>query len=395
MSAEIHKLPTRDVKRFKRAGENLLLNTHSGIYYAKKSFDRYKIPPLFASTGFGEKEKQKARARVLELIKEHLDRYLGPNRDVATRRKNAVSVGQVMDEYLQSSDFRELRTRTQANKVDFIAELREHWGRYHIEANFSELWAAWLPGFRTLKRQRRIAVTEKQNIKNPRLRETFNDYAKTFNGVLTYARKKKYLNYFTPIPYLDKKKGQTGRVYTDEEITRLWHAMSANMQDQYLLCFESMMRKREAICLPKDRFDSKTGVITLRPEDVKTGSKTGRGRAFKVSEDLKARLLARINSNPDSPYFFPSPKNPMKPVNDNKKAWKGAVRRARLEGRCRWHDLRHSAITKALIDAGANPVMVSQYAGVSIRTIENVYLHNEAEKTAAVANVVKVKREKQ
>lgn len=395
MSAEIHNLPAKKDKRFKKAGEHMMLNTKSGVYYAKKAFHRYKIPTLFASTGFTEKEKQKAKARVLELIKEHMDKYLGPNREIATRRKGAISVAQVMDEYLESPEFKKLRANTKASKLLYIPELKEAWGRYHIEANFAELWGDWLPGFQELKAERRMAVAAKQKMLRPQLRKTFNDYAKAFNGALTFAKRKKYVTHFIAVPYLDKKQGQTGRIYTDEEITRLWNAMGANMQDQYLLCYESMMRKREAICLPKDRFDPKTGVITLRPEDVKTGSKTGRGRAFKVSEDLKARLVARITAHPESPYFFPSPKNPLRPVFDNKKAWKNSVRRAGIDGRCRWHDLRHSAITKALVEEGTSPVLVSQYAGVSIRTIENVYLHNEAEKTAAVANVVKVKRDKQ
>jgi len=392
VSAEIHNLPTKKVKRFKKAGEHMLLNTQSGIYYAKKSFERYQIPMLFASTGFSEREKQKAKARVLELIQMHMDRYLGPNRDIAARRKHAVSVGQVMDEYFASSDFKGLRKRTQENKLQFIPELKEAWGRYHIEANFAELWADWLPGFKELKSKRRLAMAEKQKMRRPQMRETFNDYAKAMNGILTFARKRKYISYFNPIPYLDKKRGQTGRVYTDEELTSLWRAMSAEMQDQFLLCLESMMRLREAIQLKKSRFDPVTGVITLLPEDVKTGSKTGKGRAFVVGQDLKARLIARINANPESPYFFPSPEDPMKPVQSNKTAWKNTKKRAGIKGKARWHDLRHTALTRAVLDKDAKPALVAQYAGVSIRTIENVYLHNEAEKTASIANVVRVKR---
>lgn len=48
----------------------------------------------------------------------------------------------------------------------------------------------------------------------------------------------------------------------------------------------------------------------------------------------------------------------------------------------------------ALLDAKADPVQVSEYAGVSLRTIQRVYLHSTSEKTKSVAHALSVIAEK-
>lgn len=393
MSADIHAFPKKK-KRFVSVGNNLMLNTSSGIYYVKKTFDRYKIPTLFETTRFGKSEKSKAKARALELIAKHLDKYLGATREQAAGRAKTVTMARVFDEFLEK-EVPKMRKRTQERYRSFLPELKEEWGRWSVASKFSEAWEDWLPRFKEKKRKKRIEIAARQKIKRPRFRETFNDYAKSMNEALKFAKKKNYISQKVSVPYLDKKKESPGRVYTDAEIRSLWENMGPTLQLQYLMCFEAMMRLREAICLHKSRFNPATGVITLLPEDVKTGSQTGKGRSFKVSPDLHERLIRQMNAS-DSPYFFPSPGNPEKPVFSNKTAWDTAKKRAGVKGR--WHDLRHSALSRALLpDENGNPpevspMEVSLYSGTSMRTIEKVYLHNDAEKTARVSNVVKVPR---
>jgi integrase len=183
---------------------------------------------------------------------------------------------------------------------------------------------------------------------------------------------------------------RAGRVYTESEIESLWAVMGEETRDQFALCFECMMRLREALYLAWDRINLETGEITLRAEDVKTGSKTGRGRSFIASPMALARLRQR-RAETRSSYVFPNPKG-SGPIRSNKTAWRAAKRKAGITGRARWHDLRHTALSRALLDARVNVVLVSEYAGVSIKTLQRVYLHSDSSKTATVADAVSVAR---
>jgi integrase len=209
------------------------------------------------------------------------------------------------------------------------------------------------------------------------------------NIILRYAYKQRQATHLVSLPNPDAK-ANAGRVFTAEEISKLWEAMNDDTRDQFVLCLECFMRLREALYLTWDRVDLISGVVTLRPEDVKTGTKTGKGRSFRLSDHAFERLKAR-RKRIDSPFVFPSPTDPAKPMHQNKTAWILAKETAGIKGRARWHDLRHSALTIALLDAKMDPILVSEYAGVSLRTIQAVYLHSTHDKTASVAGAVKIK----
>ena len=68
--------------------------------------------------------------------------------------------------------------------------------------------------------------------------------------------------------------------------------------------------KQIQIFLTWDRIDLETGKLTLRAEDVKTGSKTGKGRVFFVSPNALERIRARRKRDKtESPYVFLSTGN--------------------------------------------------------------------------------------
>jgi integrase len=192
---------------------------------------------------------------------------------------------------------------------------------------------------------------------------------------------------------LSDPKSKAGRLFTNAELSALWDAMSEDMRDQFVLAFECFMRLREALLLTWDRIDLNTGKLTLRAEDVKTGSKTGKGRSFFVSPNALTRLRAKYaNQVEPSPYVFPAPGLPDQPRNQNKNAWTSVKRKAGIKGRARWHDIRHTSLTKALLEQELNAAQVSEYAGVSLRTIQRVYLHSNEELTKNVANALSIAR---
>jgi hypothetical protein len=74
----------------------------------------------------------------------------------------------------------------------------------------------------------------------------------------------------------------------------------------------------------------------------------------------------------------------------NISAWRTAKKLAGITGRSNWHSLRHTAITRALMEHGVDRVHLSEYAGVSINTIQKVYLHSTAAHTAKIGTVLTI-----
>jgi integrase len=365
MSKPRLSLVEENPKQFQKIDGHLYRNTKTGIIYVIKTFKRYRIPRLFKSTS--EERIGKARGIADKFLDEHRQRYLGLQSSSGSPRGNSRQIREVIDELLKTVTPTK-RVGTQENHKIYLGILKKEWGSFDVNRINLALWNDWLTEFRSRSS-----------------RQTFGDFTKHMNLVLRYAYTHKYASHLLTLPNPDKP-SKTGRVYTEEEIDALYEAMNEETKDQYVLCFECFMRLREALYLTWDRVDFKEGTIALGAEHVKTGSKTGKGRTFKMSDLAIERLSKRPRT---SRFVFPSA-DPERPVHSNKKAWITAKRKVGIKGRARWHDLRHTALTWALLDQRRDPVLVSEYAGVSLRTIQRVYLHSTAEKTASVAGAVSV-----
>jgi integrase len=247
--------------RYVRVADALFLNTETGIYYARKTFRRYRIPDLFESTR--ETKIARAKAKRDQLISDHLAKYLRDEQPSSGRRAGKTAAA-VIDEILDTVTPSK-RKGTQENHKLYLGELRKEWGRWDISRITLAAWVDWLKAFRARKR-----------------RKTFADYAKHMNLILRYAYRQRYVTHLLVLPNPDPKGKSAGRVFSDEEIKSLWSVMSDETRDQFSLSFECFMRLREALYLTWERVDLETGVLTLRPEDVKTGSKTGKGRVFVI-----------------------------------------------------------------------------------------------------------------
>jgi len=349
----------------------LFLNDENGFYYVRKSFKKLRIPDLYESTK--ERTKGKAQAVANARIAEHQMKYLGVGSPFQTGRESR-RISEVIEEILRTVTPTK-RVGTQENHKFYLGELSREVGIYDVGKFSVTIWSDWLREFKKRKD-----------------RKTFDDYAKHMNLVMRYAYSRRYCSHLLVIPNPDKKREDTGRVFTKDEINRLWSVMSEDLRDQFVLSYECMMRLREALKLSWDRVDFDSQTITLRADDVKTGSKTGRGRIFRMSPAACERLKARYANRKNDRWVFPSPTGDG-PVNQNKTAWIEVKRKAQIKGRARWHDLRHTTISRALLEANANAVLLSEYAGVSIRTIQRVYLHSTADLTSGVAFTVKVDEE--
>lgn len=343
----------------------------SGVIYCRKKFSKLGIPPIFESTG--EVSLGRAKVKTQVLIQKHLNKYLGIDDSKIYGRRSSMALKDVIEEVLRD-DTPTLRATTQEKHRQFFSEIEEEFGGFDVNAITVPEFLLWV-----------------KRLRKKKSRKSFEDYSKHFNKLMRFAYERKYATHLITFPNPDGKKESIGRVYTMEEISALWDVMNDETRDQFVLCFESMMRLREALRLTWDRVCLKTGKITLRAVDVKTGSKTGRGREFVMSPHALERLRTRYSmSRPSSLYVFPSKGRKDRPTHYNKTAWTLAKKAAGIKGRARWHDLRHTAISRALLEARLSPLHVSEYAGVSLQTIQRVYLHSKAEQTQEVSKALNI-----
>lgn len=371
MSDNVH--PIRQAKRPTYVRVEPGIYRHSnGTLYGRKSLKHLRIPEFFES--LRTDKITVARREFQRKLEEHKARYLGGKTITERDERAGTTVGAVIDEIALTYTPKK-RGGTQKKHGFYFRELKEEWGTVDVNRLTLVMWERWLPGFKARKKTRK----------------TFDDYAIAMNIVLNYAHKHRYLTHPISMPPSDPKK-KTGRCFTDLELAALWGAMGEDMRDQFVLAFECFMRLREALFLTWERIDLETGKLTLRADDVKTGSKTGKGRVFFVSPNALERLRARRERITGSPYVFPSPEDPEQPRNQNKGAWATAKKNAGIKGRARWHDIRHTSLTKALLEQKLNPVQVSEYAGVSMRTIQRVYLHSNEELTRTVAGALSISK---
>jgi integrase len=364
------------------SGQDLARNRASGIYYAIKHFRG--LPTLNKSTG--HTDPRKARKELPRLIRAHLDRYESGQRAPG----ESPTVGEVIDE-VEETESPSLRKKTQAKRTFYFKRIRDEMGLGHlpIDQLSLKLWIARL-----------------EKVRAKRQRKTYWDYVKHANILIRYAYEQKYISHYITIANPDPMR-ETGTVFTTPEIQRLFSVMNEGTRDQFVLSYECCMRLREMLHLSWDRVDLESGEITLRAQDVKTGSKTGKGRKFIATPHALERLRRRkAEQIPPSPWVFPSPTG-KGPVDDNKTAW-NAAKTLVLEGDERlgikgdptfqhwgtWHHLRHTAISLILCEEKMNITMVSEYVGTSVSTLQKVYLHSKAEHTKGVTDSLRITNSK-
>src|SRR5690606_287361 len=94
------------------------------------------------------------------------------------------------------------------------------------------------------------------------------------------------------------------------------------------LGFEHFMRRSEVLLMPYSEIDFRNNVINLPA----WRTKIRKARSIPVNEKTMAKLKARKAAS-ESPFVFPSPRDPMKSVGrlGNQTAWEGAIARANAQ----------------------------------------------------------------
>lgn len=281
------------------------------------------------------------------------------------------------------------RARTQENHISYCADIIKYFGDVLLEDFDEEVYFDRLPD---IKQDKEIqAELRRKAGKGGTVRKTFRYLAVQLNTLFRYGYRKRKVSRLVKIP-LEEAEERPGRWIDHDTAKRLYEEMNEDGKDMYALSYGCCLRKSEGMLLTWDRFDLKTGLLTLRPEDVKTGSRTKRGRQIFVPEWIRLRLVARFERQQklNSPYVFPAKNDPSRPRRSIYTAWNSAKRRAGIQGRLRWHDLRHSGISYLIFICGLDIVKVSEFVGTSVRTLQRIYLHSRPENTRLVGEAIRL-----
>lgn len=174
---------------------------------------------------------------------------------------------------------------------------------------------------------------------------------------------------------------KVGKVYTDDELQRLLQNAGPDLKLQILMAVSMGMRKSEIMKLTWARIDMANRVIHLRAEDTKIR----KARSFAISAVVYRLLELRDRSKA---FLFPSPLNPNKPqVNGIERAWQRCKRAAKVIGR--FHDLRHTFLTRAFRSKNVNPALICFYAGLSLIEAQDRYLHFTIDDTREVVTAMR------
>lgn len=348
----------------------------SGIYYVRTSVQGKG--ELFKSTR--SRKKGEAKAIADEMIKE----FAGQKPGLRTGRIKMSKICEMaqaacLEESKQlDDDGIPLRSKN-TTEHDFynFPLISKLFGDYYADEMDELFWKGWV------KKEGR------------ELNRTLGDIAKYLSKSLSYAFDQKYLARKPRIKNPDKQRNKA-KVYDNAQIVTFYHNAEPDLQHLIILGAENPLRPHEncevqwsMVSFEKDEH-GKPIVIYRFPEWF---TKTREAREMTLSprsaEILRARYKTRDKA---SPYVFPSPKNPTtKPISKKmlSRMWGRMKERAGIpNAKIKFHWLRHSFYSKALLEALVPVSLVSEAGGTSIATLQSRYLKSTAQTTRAVSHAV-------
>lgn len=162
-----------------------------------------------------------------------------------------------------------------------------------------------------------------------------------------------------------------GRALSDEEQKRLLTALESHPRThlQARMAMRMAMRLSEILKLRVEEVNLEKRTIILDPNRLKTR------QARKVPIPISNTVyddLAKYVLDAKGIYVFPMDRNADEPQADNRHWWTRARRASGVQ--CRFHDLRHTAIT-AFVSGGMATEWISQVCGATPQVLGRVYSH--------------------
>ena len=346
----------------------LKLHSASGVYYVRK-FKAGK-GQLFKTTG----ETTKGRARIVadEMIAE----WLQGKRPTTGRRMRIKEICSVLEEFLKSEaehgDRRVITSKKDPRMLRVIATL---FGDLFADDLDEDWWANWV------------------TFEGRKLGIQLFDHAKYLSKVLTFAHRRKYISRKPQIKNPDAGRKAEPPTMGDAEIAALVdYAVKAKdvaLELKAALGYENGFRPGEIEGLRFDMvtFDGMSAIVDLPRWFVKANA-----RIIKVS-DRAAKLLRRMEALKTSPYVFPSPLDPSKPMSrkTHAKRWRIACKAAKVPPGRVVKSMRRGFYNRTLLELGLTVQSVALFGGTSIKTLQDKYLNRAPELTESVGQAIQIR----
>ena len=174
---------------------------------------------------------------------------------------------------------------------------------------------------------------------------------------------------------------QEMRFLTTDEARRLVDAATGPLKPFLIIALNTGMRRNEILTLRWENLDIDKGEIVVRPEV----SKSKRRRVVPMNEEVAAALL-KIEKR--GPYVFFNQET-KKNIQDIKGPFLTAKTKAKIKGRLRVHDLRHTAASWMVAD-GTDIMTIKEILGHASVVTTQRYCHPTREsKLLAVSRLSK------
>jgi integrase len=202
------------------------------------------------------------------------------------------------------------------------------------------------------------------------------------NLVLKFAFQNKRLDH-KPILHNPKKLSEVSKEFTDEEINSIMRESPEPLRLINYIALKIGARDDEILKL-------KWSDINYKLKQISLNGKTG--PRISVAPEALLELLKARQKTSVSKWVFPQITNPEKPLDNGTRHnyWDQARKRAGVEGR--FHDWKHTAITR-MLRAGMTVEWVSKQVGTSPEVIREVYDKLKIQEVPEIADAVTIEGE--
>jgi integrase len=351
------------VGRFERVEgyENLRRERTTGTLYVHK----YK-----AGRGrLMESTRTKSLSRARAYADTRISDWLTGSRGALSRVPSVSDVCRELKAYLRKEvEAEDRRPRTWEQDQTYLELLRRYFGHVRISEIDEDWWDTWV------------------QFEGRRKNRTLFDVAKYLSKVLTFAHRKKYITRKPTIRNPDAKHKKVDRILSRDALKELREAADPVSALYLVLCYECGLRTSEARCMRWDWLDeSDEGLVLTLPESFVKANP----RSLVVS-DTAAKLLRYRRADSRSPWVFPgvTGTKPETMVQACRR-FKKLTARVGVKG-VTLYSLRHAFFTRCLLELSLPIQAVSEYGGTSIKTLQKHYLHGSAQRTAHIANKLRI-----
>lgn len=205
---------------------------------------------------------------------------------------------------------------------------------------------------------------------------TVNGNLTTLSSAFTYFKKRQWLavNPCHGVERVEDPQRSYNWIHTREEISRLLLACADELRDLVAVALGTGLRHDELLHLQWADVDLGRRLITVHRGRQGT-VKSGKLRRVPILDSVLGVLQARALKRGGAILVFPGRDGKVRSKQGVLAIYKLALKRAQLDTRLRWHDLRHTFASHWMMDGGCIFKLSKILGHHSVKVTEQVYAH--------------------